>query len=143
MSTTPCDEAERSAQPTLPASVVYILRFEAFAIAAVTAILFARTSASWWLFAVLWLAPDLSLLGYLAGPFWGSRVYNSIHAYATPATLGVCAVLLHARGLLPIGLIWANHIAVDRLLGYGLKYQAGFEWTHLGRIGRRRATLSE
>jgi len=29
-----------------------------------------------------------------------------------------------------------NHIGVDRLLGYGLKYTAGFGWTHLGKMGR-------
>ena len=50
----------------------------------------------------------------------------------------VCrALLLHAHGLLPYALIWANHIGVDRLLGYGLKYRAGFGWTHLGSMGRR------
>jgi hypothetical protein len=27
------------------------------------------------------------------------------------------------------------HIGVDRALGYGLKYGAGFGLTHLGRIG--------
>jgi hypothetical protein len=36
---------------------------------------------------------------------------------------------------MPIALIWVNHIGVDRLLGYGLKYPAGFGWTHLGRMG--------
>ena len=34
-----------------------------------------------------------------------------------------------------VALIWAAHIAVDRALGYGLKYGAGFGLTHLGRIG--------
>jgi hypothetical protein len=41
---------------------------------------------------------------------------------------------------LPIALIWANHIGVDRLMGYGLKYSDGFGWTHLGRLGKRAAT---
>lgn len=88
------------------------------------------------MFAVLWLVPDLSMLGYLAGPFWGARIYNSIHAYATPVTLSFCALLLGATQLLPVALIWANHIAIDRLLGYGLKYPSGFGDTHLGRTGR-------
>jgi hypothetical protein len=39
--------------------------------------------------------------------------------------------------LLPVALIWANHIGVDRLLGYGLKYAEGFGWTHLGRQGKQ------
>jgi hypothetical protein len=137
MSTSPCEEAQAAARAGLPASVLYILRFDGLAIAALTVLLYARTGASWWLFAALWLVPDLSMLGYLAGPFWGSRVYNSIHAYATPVTLGVCALLLHADALLPIALIWMNHIAVDRLLGYGLKYPSGFKDTHLGQLGKQ------
>jgi hypothetical protein len=38
--------------------------------------------------------------------------------------------------LLGIGLIWTAHIGMDRALGYGLKYQNGFEFTHLGRLKR-------
>jgi hypothetical protein len=109
---------------------------EGLAVATVTALLYARTGASWWLFAALWLAPDLSMLGYLAGSRWGARIYNAIHSYVTPATLAVAALLLRTHGLLPIALIWANHIGVDRLLGYGLKYPAGFGWTHLGKARR-------
>ena len=75
------------------------------------------------------------MLGYMAGSFWGARIYNSIHAYTTPATLAICALVLHADTLLPFALIWANHIAVDNLLGYGLKYPSGFKDTHLGRLG--------
>ena len=37
---------------------------------------------------------------------------------------------------MPFALIWVNHIGVDRLLGYGLKYSNGFGWTHLGIKGR-------
>src|SRR5581483_9253472 len=136
MSRSPCEEVEAQAEKQLPASVVYILRFEGLAFAVLTAILYARSGSSWWLFGWLWLAPDLSMLGYLAGPHWGARIYNAIHAYATPVTLATCALLLGAGWLVPVALIWANHIAVDRLIGYGLKYQAGFGWTHLGPVGR-------
>jgi hypothetical protein len=40
--------------------------------------------------------------------------------------------------VLSIAMIWLAHIGIDRTLGYGLKYSAGFGFTHLGRIGRRR-----
>jgi len=36
---------------------------------------------------------------------------------------------------LSIALIWLAHIGIDRALGYGLKYETGFTYTHLGRIG--------
>jgi hypothetical protein len=114
------------------------LRLEGLAAAALSAVFYAKTGASWWLFAALWLAPDLSLLGYLAGPSWGARIYNAIHSYVTPATLAVSALLLRSPVLVPFALIWFNHIGVDRLLGYGLKYPAGFAWTHLGRMGKQR-----
>jgi hypothetical protein len=134
----PCTEtmnAERC--PAVAAPVVFFLRLEGLAVAAASASLYARTGASWWLFAALWLLPDLSMLGYLASPCWGARTYNAVHTYVTPATLAIAGLLLHQAALLPIALIWANHIGVDRLLGYGLKYPAGFGWTHLGRMGKR------
>jgi len=122
-----------SATPAqLPPQVLYILRIEGLAVAAVSAVLYARTGASWWFFAALWLAPDLSMLGYLVSPCRGARIYNAFHTYTVPIVLGLMAWLFNARGLAPFALIWVNHIGVDRLLGYGLKYSNGFGWTHLG-----------
>jgi hypothetical protein len=103
------------------------------------AVLYARTGASWWLFAALWLVPDLSMLGYLAGACRGARIYNAFHTYVAPGVLALCSLLPGAHGALPLALIWANHIGVDRLLGFGLKYSNGFGFTHLGRTGKQRA----
>src|SRR5271165_557121 len=130
------DSLDNQAAPAVCGSVRFLLRLEGLAAAALSAALYARTGASWWLFAGLWLAPDLSMLGYLAGPRWGARVYNGIHAYVVPATLAFCALVLRTPLLLPFALIWMNHIGVDRLLGYGLKYSTGFGWTHLGKMGK-------
>lgn len=118
--------------------MIVLLRLEGLAVAAASAVFYARTGASWWLFAALWLVPDFSMLGYLRSPCWGARIYNAIHSYVLPAALGLSALLVHAHALLPIALIWANHIGVDRLLGYGLKYADGFGSTHLGRLGKKR-----
>lgn len=107
--------------------------------AAISAVFYARIGASWWLFAALWLAPDLSMLGYLAGRCWGARIYNAFHTYVTPAALALCTLLFNAHTDLAVALIWANHIGIDRLLGYGLKYADGFGYTHLGRPGKRKA----
>lgn len=130
---------QRVVEPARRSSVIFLLRLEGLAVAAATATLYARVGASWWLFAALWLVPDLSMLGYLAGPCRGARVYNTFHTYAVPAVLALSALLLNRRDLMPFALIWANHIGVDRLLGYGLKYADGFGWTHLGRVGRKQA----
>lgn len=44
--------------------------------------------------------------------------------------------MLRNSTLLAIAIIWAAHIAFDRAVGYGLKYETGFNDTHLGRVGR-------
>ena len=125
----------QSFAPPRGSSVLLLLRLEGLAVAAVSAALYARSGTSWWLFASLWLVPDLSLLGYLGRPCRAARIYNAFHSYVVPAVLGLSAFLLHAHGLMAVALIWVNHIGIDRLLGYGLKYGDGFGWTHLGLIG--------
>jgi len=128
-----------AAAPAHSSSVIFLLRLEGLAAATAAAVLYARTGASWWLFAALWLAPDLSMLGYLAGSCRGARIYNAFHTYGSPGVLALCSLLPGAHGALPLALIWANHIGVDRLLGFGLKYADGFGFTHLGRTGTQRA----
>jgi hypothetical protein len=135
---TPLDRS--GAVPARFSSVVLLLRLEGLAVAAISAALYARTGASWWLFAALWLAPDLSMLGYLTRrPCWGARIYNAFHTYLLPGLLVLAALVAQAHAMLPVALTWINHIGVDRLLGYGLKYSDGFGFTHLGRLGRERA----
>jgi hypothetical protein len=133
---TPLDQS--GAVPARSSSVVLLLRLEGLAVAAISAALYARTGASWWLFAALWLAPDLSMLGYLTGrPCWGARIYNAFHNYLLPGVLALAALVAQAHAIMPLALIWINHIGVDRLLGCGLKYSDGFGFTHLGRLGKR------
>ena len=131
---------ERNEPGVPPVFIRRILRLEGLAVAALTAVFYAHTGASWWLFAALWIVPDISMLGYLRNACWGARTYNAAHSYAAPAALAACALLLSAGNLLPYAIIWANHIAVDRLVGAGLKYPQGFAWTHLGY--RNRSVIS-
>ena len=86
---------------------------------------------------LLFLAPDLAMLGYLRSPRFGALIYNLGHTYAAPALLALAGLALGppAYGL---AAIWAAHIGFDRLLGYGLKLGTGFEQTHLGPIGKAR-----
>ena len=112
-----------------------VLRAEGAALLVVAALLYGRTGESWWLFAVLFLAPDLSFLGFLSGPRLGAIVYNAAHTLIGPVALGVAGLFSAGTLLTALALIWAAHIGFDRLLGYGLKYGAGFGFTHLCRIG--------
>ena len=88
----------------------------------------------WWLYFVLALAPDLSMLGYAGGARVGSFVYDAAHTYAVPVALAAAGVLADANGLVGVALIWLGHIGADRALGYGLKYATGFKDTHLQRV---------
>ena len=87
---------------------------------------------SWLQFGLLFLLPDLSMLGYAANERVGAWVYNAIHTYAGPLMLAGWALWTSHHALLLWALIWSAHIGFDRMLGFGLKYQAGFGWTHLG-----------
>ena len=93
--------------------------------------LYYRNHASWGLFAVLFLVPDLSMLGYLANPRAGAAIYNAVHTYIGPALLALYSVGSEDGRLLPVSLIWIAHIGFDRMLGFGLKYATHFKDTHL------------
>ena len=121
------------ATPAVVSPVLWWLRLEGLAVVALSVVLYVRTGASWWLLAGWWLVPDLSFVGYLAGPRIGSYCYNVMHSYLLPVVLVLAGLLLHRVALLPYGLVWFNHIGLDRLLGYGLKYPNGFGATHLSR----------
>ncbi len=113
------------------------LRLEGLAALALAVLVFQQGGHSWLLLAVLFLAPDLSFAGYLAGPRVGAAVYNAAHSYVGPAVAAALALLTGRPPVLAC--IWAAHVGFDRALGYGLKYPTGFGDTHLGAIGRRRA----
>ena len=119
--------------PAVAAPVAGWLKVEGLAVATLSAVLYARTGASWWVFAALWLTPDLAMLAYFAGARWGAHGYNAVHSYLLPVVLVLVALAGQQTALLPFALIWFNHIGVDRLLGYGLKYPDGFGFTHLSR----------
>ena len=88
------------------------------------------------MFGVLFLAPDLSMAGYLLGPRWGAAIYNTVHNYALPVAIGVLGYSTKNETLLAIALIWVSHISADRSMAYGLKFPSDFRDTHLGRIGK-------
>ena len=109
-----------------------ILRLEGAAALAASVAGYAAVGGGWGMFALLFLAPDLSMLGYLGGPRLGAAAYNLGHSYASPAILAACGLGLAQPQLLPLALIWCAHIGFDRLLGFGLKYADAFGHTHLG-----------
>ncbi len=112
-----------------------LLHAEGAAVAAAAIALYFYADYPWWLLVALALAPDLSLVGYVAGPRVGSTIYNAAHTYAPPVALGAIGVIAGADLAVQLALIWITHIGVDRAIGYGLKYPASFKETHLQRVG--------
>lgn len=120
-------------------AVRFTMQTEGLAICAAAVLIYFRAGYSWQEFALLFLVPDLSMLGYLAGRRIGALAYNVAHSYVGPALLAAFGLAANDALLTPIALIWVAHIGLDRMLGYGLKYGAGFGHTHLGHVGRHSA----
>jgi hypothetical protein len=121
--------------------VKILLRLEGLTLFAGMTLLYAVWGGSWWVYAILFLAPDLSFAAYLADPKTGAIVYNAAHSYMAPVALMTAGFVLASPLWLSIAMTWMAHIGIDRALGYGLKYPAGFGFTHLGRIGRTATPL--
>ncbi len=117
-------------------AVTTILRAEGFAALCASAFAYHLLGGSWTLFFILLLLPDISFLGYLAGPRIGAMAYNTLHTYAVPAIIGGIGCWQNLPILMQIALIWLAHIGFDRAMGYGLKYSDSFGNTHLGKIGK-------
>jgi hypothetical protein len=118
-------------------SVAVTLRLEGAVALTLAVLAYRATGAGWLMFAILFLAPDLSMIGYLINKRVGAWIYNFGHSYLTPSAVALLGIALGTTILWPIALIWAAHIGFDRLVGYGLKYSEAFGATHLGWKGKR------
>ena len=97
---------------------------------------FSLLDYSWWWFAALFFLPDIGMLGYLINDKAGAFCYNIFHHKGIAIILGILGILLQIEGLQLTGIILFAHSSFDRVLGYGLKYEKGFKFTHLGEIGK-------
>lgn len=99
--------------------------------------LFNQLDYAWWIFPLCILLPDLSMIGYLVNTKIGAWLYNFFHHK-------LLAILILALGywadnsiLILSGAILFGHSSMDRIFGYGLKFNDNFKKTHLGWIGRK------
>jgi hypothetical protein len=116
---------------TLP---LVLLRLEGLALFGAALVVYLRQDYSLLLAALVFLAPDLSFAGYLAGPRIGSYAYNALHTTIGPLVLGTAGVLGDESLAIAVALVWLGHIGFDRTLGFGLKYPSAFADTHLERV---------
>jgi Domain of unknown function (DUF4260) len=110
-----------------------LLAMEGAALSAVALFVYPRLGGDWRLFAILFLAPDLTVFFYLFGPRVGAVAYNCAHVTFVPLVLAVFGFLSGKPLLTQVALIQLAHIGFDRALGFGLKYPTTFYDTHLGR----------
>lgn len=111
-----------------------LLHVEALALLVGALARYVHLGYGWLALLLLFLVPDLSMLGYLGGPRLGALSYDVVHTSALPIALGLAGVLGDIEVAMQLALIWLAHIGLDRLLGYGLKYPTGFKDTHLQRV---------
>ena len=97
--------------------------------------LFSLLDFEWWWFLVLILAPDIGMLGYLFNARTGAFMYNLFHHKAIAIAIYLLGIVLAMPIWQLIGIILFSHASMDRIMGYGLKYDKGFKYTHLGEIG--------
>ena len=107
------------------------LRLEAATLLAGALIAYTTTKQPWWLIPLTLLAPDISAVGYLGGARLGARLYNIAHVTPLPAAAIALGWWQHIPLVAALGLVWLAHIGLDRLLGYGLKYNDNLQHTHL------------
>jgi hypothetical protein len=116
--------------------VAVILRAEQVAIFATGVVVWLANGGPPLLLIPAWLAVDLSMIGYLAGPRVGAATYNVAHNLVGPLALLGFGWWTDVGWLVLVGAALLAHVGLDRTLGYGLKLPTDFRDTHLGRIGR-------
>lgn len=99
--------------------------------------LFSLLNYQWWWFPALILAPDLSMFGYVINTKAGAFSYNLFHHRGVAVLVYILGCYLRIEIVQLIGIILFSHAAMDRIFGYGLKYETGFKYTHLGEIGKK------
>jgi Domain of unknown function (DUF4260) len=115
------------------------LRLEGLAAFGVGVVLFGISGGNWLLLIPLLLLPDISAIGYLAGPRIGTFTYNLVHNWAPGFVILGIGVWLASPAIVLAAAILIAHVGMDRAVGYGLKLPSSFHDTHLGRMGRSRA----
>ncbi|MCM4172420.1 DUF4260 domain-containing protein [Arenibacter sp. TNZ] len=99
--------------------------------------LFGLLDYSWWWFIGLILVPDIGMLGYLLGNRLGAIGYNLFHHKGLAIAIYFLGIYLSLPLCQLLGIILFSHACMDRIFGYGLKYNKGFKYTHLGEIGNK------
>ena len=122
-----------------------LLRLEELAQLLFVILVLVMKSVAWWMYLVLFIGPDISMLGYLVNTRVGAFCYNLAHHKGIGIVLMLFGLLAEVANMLTnvqsgfflAGLVIYGHSSMDRMLGYGLKFTDHFKHTHLGWIGEK------
>ena len=82
-----------------------LLRLEGFALFAGMTLLYGVWDGSWWIYGILFFAPDLSFAAYLAGPRFGAMI-TAAHSYLAPISMMTLGFATNEPLILSIAMIW-------------------------------------
>ncbi|PIE93956.1 hypothetical protein CO726_17225 [Bacillus fungorum] len=111
-----------------------IVHFEGLVVFLAAIYTYSLYEFSWIIFLVFLLAPDLSMLAYRINNQVGANIYNLFHTYIISILIVIIGIFFKIDTVIMIGLIWTAHIGMDRMFGYGLKYETDFKDTHIQRL---------
>ena len=121
-----------------------ILKLEELGLLLLCIVLLYIIHADWWWYLIMFIGPDISMIGYAINNKMGSWFYNLVHHKGVAALILLSGILImnnyffsDYRWLYNIGAVLLGHSSMDRFFGYGLKYENGFKFTHLGEIGKK------
>ncbi|MDE3742639.1 DUF4260 domain-containing protein [Maribacter polysaccharolyticus] len=114
-----------------------LIKLEEFMMFTLGLFMFGLLGYQWWWFLVLIMVPDIGMVGYLFGNKAGAIAYNVFHHKGLTIVLYFAGMFFSSPIIQLAGVILFSHAALDRVLGYGLKYNKGFKYTHLGEIGKK------
>lgn len=95
-------------------------------------VVFTMLDYPWWLYLALILTPDIGMLGYIVNTKIGAFTYNLFHHKGVAIVVFIAGWYLGTDAMQLAGIILFGHSSMDRMLGYGLKFQDSFKNTHLG-----------
>ncbi len=113
-----------------------LLKLEELGQLLLSILLFSQLEYAWWIYPACLLLPDLSMVGYLVNPRLGALFYNFVHHKLVGIIILMVGFGMDESLLILVGIILFGHSAMDRIFGYGLKYNDDFKHTHLGWIGK-------
>src|SRR5215510_9577617 len=99
-----------------------IIKLEEAMMLALSLFLFQQENFSWAWFGILFLAPDLGMLGYLVNSATGAITYNITHHKGIAILIFLAGIYFAIPQLKFAGILMFAHSSFDRILGYGLKY---------------------